>query len=775
MDVTYLTFILTVVLLGGGILGITFALFGRGIALRIIAISLIWAAADSLLAYSIGRDGLTTWNILLGLVVIGPVGSGAMLLLARQIARPAREIAQEVSLLARQGILSSRSNASGRDEIRHVSESILALNQFLAEMVQLSTRIASGDLTLEVQIRSEQDLLGNAMRRMALNLRTLVGQVADNASGLDTASGQLASAADEAGLAAGQIAASVQLMTAGAERQSEAVHQTILSIQQISESLRGVEQGAQEQARDIEQAVQVAGSLSEGIRQVSGNAQAVTGYADDVTASTRASAQTVQATRRGLEEIRQRVNLSVEKVTEMGSRSEQISSIVTAIQDIAAQTNLLALNAAIEAARAGENGKGFSVVAGEVRKLAERAAASSAEIASIVKGIQRSVTEAVAAMQAGAKEVESGVGLAEKADVSLNGVLRAAEVARQQAEQASQAAIHMESASGGLLAAMKSVARVAERNTAAAEEISAGALEATQAMEQIAAISDQNSAALGSVNARASDVSLRLEEVTTTAAGLNEMAAALQSTISRFRLPDAVVEGKSASACIEAGEEAISGTGFIYRRDFVSQKFSDEGWQQVLASVSPATRRILQSAINPTGKYSQAAYSEMIAAIKQHFSDGNPAELAREMARYVARAEAKGVYRSVLQSASPQAALRALANLWRLQVPGGQMSVQQRGECAFTLEITPRVDAELCQHSMVGYIEGLLGLHNVGQLTVDHTACQHKGSSRCAYEVSWQANGQHGSQGGAIPNRAAILAAEAQAKPSLGRQETARR
>lgn len=238
----------------------------------------------------------------------------------------------------------------------------------------------------------------------------------------------------------------------------------------------------------------------------------------------------------GMGRVKHAMDAVSDRVTGLGERSGEIGKIVSTIDDIAAQTNLLALNAAIEAARAGEQGRGFAVVADEVRKLAERSSAATKEIAGLVSGIQAGVSEAVTAMEQGSKEAEAGYKLAADAGSALDDILERSQSVGRQVEQISAAAQQLQDLSSGMVGAIDQIKRIVEQNAAATEQMARNSAEVSKSVEATAGVAGENSAAAQEVSASVEQMSAQMEETLAAAQSLADMSEEMERAVAAFRV-----------------------------------------------------------------------------------------------------------------------------------------------------------------------------------------------------------------------------------------------
>lgn len=410
----------------------------------------------------------------------------------------------------------------------------------ITALVRQSEKVAQGDFTVDVEVRSNDEIgkLSESFRTMVIALRDTVKQVSNSASSVASSSQQLAATSEEVNSVTQQVAETISQVAEGSQDQSKAVQASAAAMEQLSRAIQEVASGAQTQASNVESTVAVVQQITSAIQQVAALSQEAAASGQQVSEVADNGGKQVAEAVGSMGRIKEATDKVAEMVKQLGESSQQIGAIVETIDDIAEQTNLLALNAAIEAARAGEHGKGFAVVADEVRKLAERSSKATGEIAELIGGIRQMTDHAVEAMEKGSKEVEDGAQLANAAGVALGAIQESvAEIVRQ-VEAMAAAAQQMNSSSSEVVRAIEGVSAVTEETSAAAQQMSASSSEVGQQIAQVAALSEQSAAAAEQVSAATQEQNASVEELSASAEELSRMAQELQNLVARFKIDD---------------------------------------------------------------------------------------------------------------------------------------------------------------------------------------------------------------------------------------------
>ncbi|MGO8794573.1 MAG: methyl-accepting chemotaxis protein [Candidatus Sulfotelmatobacter sp.] len=307
----------------------------------------------------------------------------------------------------------------------------LSITGAISKMVAMIQEIEANNLAVaDMEITSEDEIgkASKALNSMKNNLRAVIQSMANAAN-------QVASASEEISSGSTQSAES-------ARSQSDQTHQAATAMQEMSSTVQQISENSQKASETSRQAAQAA----------------------------RQGGEVVQGTLASMRNIADATSKTAAQVTELGKSSEQIGKIIAVIDDIADQTNLLALNAAIEAARAGEQGRGFAVVADEVRKLAERTTKATKEIASMIESIQSETKNAVHAMELGNREVQVGVEKTSASGVALQEIIKMSENVGDMISQIATAATQQSATTEQINANVVQISSATQETSAAAEQ-----------------------------------------------------------------------------------------------------------------------------------------------------------------------------------------------------------------------------------------------------------------------------------------------------------------
>ncbi len=353
----------------------------------------------------------------------------------------------------------------------------------LKRVQQAAERIAEGDLTgdaIKVRGRDEIGALATSFNLMTVNLRELIESVASSSELVAASSEQLTASAEQNKMASEQIAATVQETAAGTVRQVDIAETSSQAMQEMSIGAEQIAERAQTVATSAAEAAHKSESGNQAIRQAISQ----------------------------MDSIRESVTSMSGVVKELGTRSEEIGMITSDITAISSQTNLLALNAAIEAARAGEAGRGFAVVADEVRKLAEQSSESAKRITELVSLIQADTSSAIEAADANDREVYKGIEMVSAAGEAFEDILEA----------------------------VGKVAGDIEEVSAGAEEMSASTTEILHYVNQSSTIAGEASSGMTEVSAATQQQLASMEEIASSSSSLSETAEQLYTNVNRFKI-----------------------------------------------------------------------------------------------------------------------------------------------------------------------------------------------------------------------------------------------
>jgi len=442
---------------------------------------------------------------------------------------------------------------------------LAALGVIMVKLRRSARAIHEANEQLEHRVAGRTRELSMAQEEMSAvleRLRALMAALSMDTDAVADTSLRLSNACEDAGRAAERVGATIQemastaekssqisfKMVSGSEQQAHSATEASFAMEQLQNAILLVKSGSAKQYDAVSRAnsgMQTAETTVLGVAHSAGQLATVAEHSETIAKNGgEAVTQTIQSMMR----LREQVEASSVKVKELGRKGREIGAIMETIEHIAAQTNLLALNAAIEAARAGEHGRGFAVVADEVRKLAERSTMATKEVASLIGGVQSGVEEVVLAMDGSYNQVMDCTVHSEHAKTALSDIIDASQTVAREVNAMRSVSEEMARMVQGIMVSVADISEIAIKNKAVVLEMAFGAEQVSATINSVSATSQQSATGAQEVSAAANEVlgsaqgisevivaqTLDIKNITLLSAELNSMTQRARSLADDF-------------------------------------------------------------------------------------------------------------------------------------------------------------------------------------------------------------------------------------------------
>jgi len=414
-----------------------------------------------------------------------------------------------------------------------------ALGGSLAMLTAGVREVAGGDLTKNLAIADGPlSELAIGLNKLIFGMREFLRAVHENAAHLGRAGMELReTAANSLAVIEGSSLAQQQL-DEGIVEQSTIIDVALGKVNAMTDAISSVASSAEQQTRSLDETASSVTSMSASIEEVAAQVDSLLMISSETSLTADRGGVAIHTIVESMDTIRATIAELASDIRQLGTNSAQIGDIVKVIDRIAEQTNLLALNAAIEAARAGEHGRGFAVVASEIRKLADGSVQATKEIAGHIGSTQSVISEVTRAMTRLTERVEESVTSTDNASSALREIVEAVLNSNSQISQISQVTRSMSDSSYAVIRSIEEITRSVSINLRSTQQMASHSGEVSSAFDSIKTISSQNASSVEVLTYVNAEVTSAAQRILSSVEEMNEQADSMDGQLKRYTITD---------------------------------------------------------------------------------------------------------------------------------------------------------------------------------------------------------------------------------------------